>query len=192
MNLNVLYYDAATYAVCLCVFIAVAVVAMLCLLLFSIKGVCEVKSESSLIEFIWTVIPTFWVGLLCVLNVGIVMNESEGETCSSVKVIGRQWYWSYDFDGSEYDSFMTQLVNNVDNPLRLEYGVPSRLLVTSSDVIHSFSLPDLGIKLDAVPGRINQVVVTPDRLGSYVGYCSELCGTGHSYMPIIAEVVLIN
>lgn len=84
---------------------------------------------------------------------------------------------------------MGTLVNVVDNPMSVVYGYPCRLLITSSDVIHSFSVPDLGIKLDAIPGRVNQFSFTPDRLGSFVGYCSEICGTGHSYMPIVVEVI---
>nr|YP_011008457.1 cytochrome c oxidase subunit 2 [Dactylogyrus tuba]WCF76301.1 cytochrome c oxidase subunit 2 [Dactylogyrus tuba] len=190
MNSNILYFDIVGYATALCVFITVATLAMLVLLVNYTGGLAEIKSESSMLELVWTVVPTFWVIVLCAMNVGAIMSDFEGQVGNSVKVVGRQWYWSYDYDGEEYDSYMTQLVNNVDNPLKLEYGVPTRLLVTGSDVIHSFSVPDLGIKVDAIPGRINQVVYTPDRVGSFVGYCSELCGVGHSYMPIVVEVVM--
>lgn len=84
---------------------------------------------------------------------------------------------------------MTDLIRGVDKPLRLFYRSPCNLLVTSADVIHSFSIPDLGIKIDAVPGRINQGDLYPDRMGVFVGYCTELCGAGHAYMPVVAEVL---
>nr|YP_011003932.1 cytochrome c oxidase subunit 2 [Dactylogyrus simplex]WPS93110.1 cytochrome c oxidase subunit 2 [Dactylogyrus simplex] len=189
MNSNILYFDIVSYASCLCMFITIAVVSLLLLLVWGMQGVYAVKSEDSAIELIWTVIPTFWVLLLCAMNVGMILGDNEGGVRNSVKVVGRQWYWSYDYEGEEYDSYMSSLINNVDKPVQLVYGAPTRLLVTSSDVIHSFSVPDLGIKVDAIPGRINQVSYTPDRVGSFVGYCSELCGTGHSYMPIVVEVI---
>nr|YP_009414352.1 cytochrome c oxidase subunit II [Dactylogyrus lamellatus]ALP29092.1 cytochrome c oxidase subunit II [Dactylogyrus lamellatus] len=186
---SILYFDIVSYAVGLCVFITTVVIVGLALLVWFVGGVMEVKSESSFLELVWTIVPTFWVLALCILNVSIVVNDVEGVVGSTIKIIGRQWYWSYIAHGAEYDSYMTQLVNNVDKPLQFIYGVPTRLLMTASDVIHSFSVPDLGIKTDAIPGRVNQFVYTPDRVGSFVGYCSELCGTGHSYMPIVVEVV---
>lgn len=88
-----------------------------------------------------------------------------------------------------YDSLMGDFLNSVDKPLRLFSSVPYRFIVTSSDVIHSFVLPAFNIKIDAVPGRINQVSFLSDRVGVFVGYCSELCGAGHAYMPIVVEVV---
>nr|AFD18202.1 cytochrome c oxidase subunit II [Cichlidogyrus sclerosus]WRY69026.1 cytochrome c oxidase subunit 2 [Cichlidogyrus sclerosus] len=190
MNSTVLYFDIVSYASLLCIFICTCVFFLLVFYSVWIKGVSETTSENSFLELVWTIIPTVWVYILCYCNVSIVTSEIEGEINNTVKVIGRQWYWSYDFEGEEYDSFMSSLVNNVDNPLILKYGVGNRLLVTASDVIHSFSVPDLGIKVDAVPGRVNQVIVTPSRVGSFVGYCSEICGTGHSYMPIVVEVLV--
>ena len=88
-----------------------------------------------------------------------------------------------------YDSFMTDFVGGVDKPLRLGVKVPYHLLVSSRDVIHSFSLPEYKLKMDGVPGRVNQIFFCPERLGVFVGYCSELCGAGHAYMPIVVEVV---
>nr|AFD18246.1 cytochrome c oxidase subunit II [Pseudorhabdosynochus yangjiangensis] len=193
MNLNILYFDIVNYISLLCIFIVIFVISLLIQLIFFIGGVSEVNSESHFLEFIWTVIPTFGVLGLCLLNVNFVINEVEGFVNESIKIIGRQWYWSYEVNSDSeinaYDSYMLQLVNNVDNPLVMKYGNVSRLLITSSDVIHSFSVPSLGIKMDAIPGRINQVIYVPDRIGIFVGYCSELCGVGHSYMPIVVEVI---
>lgn len=88
-----------------------------------------------------------------------------------------------------YDSLMADFIDSVDKPLRLTYKVSTCVLVTSSDVIHSFALPELNLKVDAIPGRVNQTLFYPDRLGTFVGYCRELCGAGHAYMPIVVEVV---
>lgn len=84
---------------------------------------------------------------------------------------------------------MGDFVTRVDKPLRMTLHKFHRLLVTSSDVIHSFSVPHFNIKLDAIPGRVNYVLYCPDHLGVFVGYCTELCGAGHAYMPIVIEVV---
>nr|YP_006460019.1 cytochrome c oxidase subunit II [Tetrancistrum nebulosi]ADN44057.1 cytochrome c oxidase subunit II [Tetrancistrum nebulosi] len=189
MNLNILYFDIISYGIVLCVFIFFVVFTVLMYLLYFSSGTFMPKTESSLLEFLWTLLPTLSVIILCILNVYIVESEGEEKVGDSVKVVGRQWYWSYDYEGEEYDSFISNIVNNVDNPLQISYGIPTRILVTSSDVLHSFSVPDLGIKVDAIPGRINNTVIIPDRVGVFVGYCSELCGTGHSYMPIVVEVV---
>lgn len=89
-----------------------------------------------------------------------------------------------------YDSVMLDFIDSVKKPLRLYYKLPSCLLVTSADVIHSFALPSFNLKLDAIPGRVNQLLFCPDRVGVFVGYCRELCGAGHAYMPIVAEVVV--
>lgn len=88
-----------------------------------------------------------------------------------------------------YDSLMQDFIDSVDKPLRLCAGRPYQLLVTSSDVIHSFSVPHYKMKLDAIPGRVNQAFLVPETVGVFVGYCRELCGAGHAYMPIVAEVV---
>nr|YP_009745471.1 cytochrome c oxidase subunit II [Tetraonchus monenteron]QIH29917.1 cytochrome c oxidase subunit 2 [Tetraonchus monenteron] len=192
MNLNCIYLEIVSYISTLCVFITVGIIFYLIWAFSFVSGVYKVDSENSLVEFLWTLIPSFWVLNLCFLNVGYITKDLEGLAIDSIKIVGRQWYWSYEYLGLNYDSYMTSLVNNVDKPLQLCYGSPSRLLITSSDVIHSFSVPDLGIKMDAIPGRINQVVCVPERVGVFVGYCSELCGAGHSYMPIVVEVVNLN
>jgi cytochrome c oxidase subunit 2 len=84
---------------------------------------------------------------------------------------------------------MRDFVGSVDKPLRLRVNTPYHLLVTSADVIHSFALPEYNLKVDGIPGRINQIYFCPERLGVFVGYCRELCGAGHAYMPIVVEVV---
>ncbi|MBM6549338.1 hypothetical protein [Streptococcus dysgalactiae] len=84
---------------------------------------------------------------------------------------------------------MLDFLRGVDKPLRLLLYDFHRLIITSSDVIHSFSVPDFNIKVDAIPGRLNAITYCPDHYGVFVGYCTELCGAGHAYMPIVIEVV---
>ena len=119
----------------------------------------------------------------------------------TVKVVGHQWYWSYeygDFGNVSYDSFIRPTRNleegdlrllEVDRRLILPIETHIRVIVTSADVIHSFAIPALGIKVDAVPGRLNQVGIYIQRSGIYRGMCSELCGVNHAYMPIVIEAV---
>nr|YP_010350543.1 cytochrome c oxidase subunit II [Capsala katsuwoni]UOK11867.1 cytochrome c oxidase subunit 2 [Capsala katsuwoni] len=191
MNLNSLYFNVVFYALGLCVFISFGVLFYLALIIFLPLGhtTISVPSENSYLEFLWTVLPTGLVFILCIHNVSFILKDFEMGIDKTIKVIGRQWYWSYEYDDLNYDSYMTQIINNVDKPLLMSYANTYRLLVTSSDVIHSFALPDLGIKCDAIPGRINQVICIPDYVGVFVGYCSELCGAGHSYMPIVVEII---
>jgi len=107
-----------------------------------------------------------------------------------IKVVGRQWYWSYDYyNGPSFDSLMENFLDDVDKPLRVLFGLPCKFLVTSSDVIHSFSLPAAGIKIDGIPGRVNHLFYMPTHVGVEVGYCTELCGAGHAYMPVVIEIV---
>nr|YP_009524381.1 cytochrome c oxidase subunit II [Lepidotrema longipenis]AXR86341.1 cytochrome c oxidase subunit 2 [Lepidotrema longipenis] len=189
MNLSILYMDVVSYISLLCIFIVVFVMAFLFYIVIFTKGVMAMDSESSMLELVWTIVPTFGVLFLCIFNVNFVLSNIEGEVDDTSKIIGRQWYWSYENQNGCYDSYMLSLINNVDNPLVLSYGKTNRLLITSSDVIHSFSVPSLGLKADAIPGRINQIITIPDRVGIFVGYCSELCGVNHSYMPIVVEVI---
>nr|YP_001008362.1 cytochrome c oxidase subunit II [Gyrodactylus salaris]ABI74686.1 cytochrome c oxidase subunit II [Gyrodactylus salaris] len=191
MSLSLIYYDIATYAILLCTFLCVMVIYYLLEVSKLYSSNLLLSEEWNILEFLWTVIPTVLVSVLCVLNLSFIYFDSELEAEELVKVIGRQWYWSYDdsFNGF-YDSYYSDaLTYNVDNPMVLHFNKTTRILVSSSDVIHSFSIPDLGLKMDGIPGRINHLSYLPDRVGVFVGYCSELCGVGHSFMPICIEVV---
>jgi heme/copper-type cytochrome/quinol oxidase subunit 2 len=124
----------------------------------------------------------------------------------TLKVIGRQWYWSYEISDANvggknltenvfnFDSYMLSSEDNslpqlrlleVDNPLLLPINTSIRILVTSSDVLHSWAVPSLGIKIDSCPGRLNQVALNIYRKGIFYGQCSELCGINHGFMPIV-------
>lgn len=127
----------------------------------------------------------------------------------TIKVVGHQWYWSYEYsdfitesgDTIDFDSYMIPESDlelgqfrllDVDNKLVVPVDCHIRLIVTGSDVIHSFAVPSLGIKLDCVPGRLNQVSFLLEREGIFYGQCSELCGVWHGFMPIAVEGVSSN
>ncbi len=119
----------------------------------------------------------------------------------TLKATGRQWYWNYqypDHGGFEFDAYMVpdadlqegqKRLLSTDNLVVLPVETNIRLLITASDVLHAFALPAMGIKLDAVPGQVNETWVRINEEGTYYGQCSELCGTGHSYMPIAIKAV---
>nr|UFQ87246.1 cytochrome c oxidase subunit II [Schistosoma guineensis] len=195
INYNVLvYYDLILYVLGLSWYIPLWCVIVLLVQIIESKNVVVVlPNEACLLEFVWTFIPTLLIVVLCFYNLNYLMYYSGGSFSSPVKIVGHQWYWSYELpNGVMYDSFITDIINSVNKPLRLFYKTPYSLLVTSADVIHSFSIPDYSLKVDAVPGRINCVNLFADRLGVFSGYCTELCGVGHSYMPIVIEVVLFK
>nr|QDO72056.1 cytochrome c oxidase subunit II [Schistosoma haematobium]QDO72097.1 cytochrome c oxidase subunit II [Schistosoma haematobium] len=193
INYNVLvYYDLILYVLGLSWYIPLWCVIVLLVQIIESKNIAVVlPSEACLLEFVWTFIPTLLIVVLCFYNLNYLTYYSGGSFSNPVKIVGHQWYWSYELsNGVMYDSFITDMINSVNKPLRLFYKAPYSLLVTSADVIHSFSIPDYSLKIDAVPGRINCVNLFADRLGVFNGYCTELCGVGHSYMPIVIEVVL--
>ena len=121
----------------------------------------------------------------------------------TVKVIGHQWYWSYEYsdvegEAIEFDSYMVLTSNlelgdlrllEVDNRVFLPVNIHVRVIVSGADVIHSFAVPSLGIKVDAIPGRLNQAPVLINRRGVFNGQCSEIYGSDHSFMPIVKEGV---
>nr|YP_010251081.1 cytochrome c oxidase subunit II [Chouioia cunea]QTW90615.1 cytochrome c oxidase subunit II [Chouioia cunea] len=160
--------------------------------------------EGQLIEIIWTIIPMFFLIFIAIPSLKILYLTDEIINPEvTVKSIGHQWYWSYeynDFEDVSFDSFMLKnnLDNNmfrlleVDNRLILPLNSQIRMLVTSLDVIHSWTLPSLGVKVDAVPGRINQINLSFIRPGLFFGQCSEICGINHSFMPIVMESVSLN
>lgn len=124
----------------------------------------------------------------------LFISEEAESPMLTIKVVAHQWYWSYELVDSEIESYLladSDLVSgehvrglSVDSSIELPSRVPIRFLVTSEDVLHSWAVPSLGIKVDAIPGRLNQVIVTANRPGVYHGQCSELCGAAHAFMPI--------
>jgi cytochrome c oxidase subunit 2 len=161
-------------------------------------------SHNSLIEFVWTVVPVLILLVIAFPSFMLLfyMNE-EVDPELTVVTTGYQWYWGYEYPDQqigEFTSFMIpdeeideeagqQRLLSVDNPLVLPVDTRVQVLVTAGDVLHSFAIPAAGIKTDAVPGRMNSTWLEFREEGTYYGQCSELCGTGHAYMPIEIEVV---
>ena len=167
-------------------------------------------THGSIVEFVWTIIPALI--LLAIAGPSFellyIMDEVLSPTLT-IKVVGHQWYWSYEYsdfitesgDAIDFDSYMIPESDlelgqfrllDVDNRMIVPVDCHIRLIVTGSDVIHSFAVPSLGLKLDAVPGRLNQVSFIAERIGTFYGQCSEICGVWHGFMPICVESVSDN
>lgn len=159
-------------------------------------------THNTAIEIIWTVIPIIILVIIAVPSFRILkMAEHTPSADMTIKVVGSQWYWTYsypDHDGIEFDSYMIQEADlkpgqlrllEVDNRIIVPEGATIKFLITAADVLHSFSVPSLGLKTDAVPGRTNEAWTRIDKKGVYYGQCSELCGVNHGFMPIAIEVV---
>nr|VFU78632.1 cytochrome c oxydase subunit 2 [Bragasellus peltatus] len=161
--------------------------------------------ESQFIEIIWTILPAVILIFIAFPSLRLLyLLDEVNQPSVTLKATGHQWYWSYeysDFSPVEFDSYMipTNELNlgdfrllEVDNRVTLPFSFQIRLLVTASDVIHSWTIPSLGVKADAVPGRLNQISFLINRPGVYYGQCSEICGANHSFMPIVIESVSLN
>jgi len=158
--------------------------------------------DGQMIEIIWTVLPAVILIILALPSLRLLyLIDETTEPRITLKTVGHQWYWSYeysDFNDIEFDSYMTPTNSltqgefrllEVDNRVILPYLTQIRLLVTAADVIHSWTIPRLGIKADAVPGRLNQLNVFFNRPGIFYGQCSEICGANHSFIPIRVEAI---
>ena len=154
------------------------------------------------IEIIWTVIPIILLVVIAIPSFRILkMAEHTPPADMTIKVVGSQWFWTYsypDHGDFGFDSYMIQDVDlkpgqlrllEVDNRIVVPQGATIKFLITAADVIHSFAVPALGLKTDAVPGRTNEAWTRIDKRGVYYGQCSELCGVNHGFMPIAIEVV---
>nr|BCP51371.1 COII [Valvata hokkaidoensis] len=161
--------------------------------------------EAQRLEMIWTVVPAIILLFLALPSLRLLYLLDETNDASvTLKATGHQWYWSYEmFDlvPLEFDSYMTATSDlemgeyrllDVDNRIVLPFETDIRTLVTSADVIHSWAVPSLGVKLDAIPGRLNSISMFINKSGVYYGQCSEICGANHSFMPIVIEAVSVN
>lgn len=148
------------------------------------KGVCNSYIYNIKVEVIWTLLPIIFIIVIVLHSITTIYNVEihKGSNSKYISVIGNQWYWIYNNIESRISSLGRIIL--VDQPLYVKYNTNTQLTISSLDVIHSFSLPTLGIKVDAIPGRINTITLNGLTKGLYVGYCSELCGSGHAFMPI--------
>nr|AMP43783.1 cytochrome c oxidase subunit II [Rhamphomyia insignis] len=157
------------------------------------------------IEIVWTILPAVVLLFIALPSLRLLYLLDEiNEPMITLKSIGHQWYWSYeysDFLNIEFDSYMIPTnempmdgfrLLDVDNRIVLPMNSQIRILVTAADVIHSWTIPALGVKIDGTPGRLNQTNFLINRPGLFFGQCSEICGANHSFMPIVIESVPVN
>uniref|UniRef100_A0A896Z2W2 Cytochrome c oxidase subunit 2 n=2 Tax=Coniophora TaxID=80635 RepID=A0A896Z2W2_9AGAM len=167
-------------------------------------------NHGTAIELIWTVTPALILTVIAFPSFRLLylLDEVTSPTIT-IKVVGHQWYWSYEYsdyvnesgDSIEFDSYMIPESDleagqfrllDVDNKMVIPVDCHIRIIVTGADVIHSFAVPSLGIKIDATPGRLNQSSMLAERMGTFYGQCSEICGVWHGFMPIAVEAVSVQ
>ncbi|WP_157215635.1 cytochrome c oxidase subunit II [Flavisphingomonas formosensis] len=160
-------------------------------------------SHNTVIEIVWTLVPVLILLVIAVPSIKLIAAQYDTPKADlTVKVIGHQWYWSYQYPDNGDFEIVSNILSDEEDKKRGEprlLGVDERMVVpagkvikvltTSDDVIHSFAVPAFWTKMDAVPGRINETWFKVDRVGVYYGQCSELCGAKHGFMPIAVEVV---
>jgi len=160
--------------------------------------------HGTFLEIVWTIIPSIVLFIIAIPSFSLLYAMEEIlDPQITVKTIANQWYWSYEYGNLDlaYDSYLIHEKDltlgeprllTVDHSLFLPVETNIRLLITSRDVIHSFAVPSLGLKVDAVPGRLNQLSTFINRTGTFYGQCSELCGVNHGFMPIEINALLMQ
>uniref|UniRef100_A0A411AT45 Cytochrome c oxidase subunit 2 n=2 Tax=unclassified Parrhinotermes TaxID=2632437 RepID=A0A411AT45_9NEOP len=177
-------------------------VSYMMVMLMKNKNISRFMLEGQLIETTWTIAPAVILIFIAMPSLRLLYLMDEVHTPAlTLKVVGHQWYWSYeysDFTKLEFDSYMTQNEDyqpsnlrllETDNRIVIPMNSPTRAIVTAADVLHSWAIPSLGVKTDATPGRLNQTSFSVSRPGILYGQCSEICGANHSFMPIVMESV---
>jgi cytochrome c oxidase subunit 2 len=185
--------------------IITVLVGYLILNLFFNKYINRFLLEGQIIELIWTILPAITLIFIALPSLRLLYLLDElNNPLITLKTIGHQWYWRYeysDFKNIEFDSYIipnNELSNNnfrlldVDNRIILPINNQIRILITATDVIHSWTIPSLGVKVDANPGRLNQTNFFINRPGIFFGQCSEICGANHSFIPIVIERISIK
>nr|YP_009725900.1 cytochrome c oxidase subunit II [Dianemobius furumagiensis]QHQ73097.1 cytochrome c oxidase subunit 2 [Dianemobius furumagiensis] len=179
------------------------IVSYMMLLMFFNKLNNRFLLEGQTIEVIWTILPAITLIFIALPSLRLLyLLDDSYNPLLSIKSIGNQWYWSYEYmdfkKNLEFESYMiplNEMTNNtfrlldVDNRTILPMNIQIRNLITSNDVIHSWTIPTLGVKSDATPGRLNQTSFLINRSGVFFGQCSEICGANHSFMPIVIESI---
>nr|AKK32507.1 cytochrome c oxidase subunit II [Aenictopecheidae sp. PJ-2015] len=169
------------------------------------KFINRLLMENQMIEIIWTIMPAILLIFIALPSLKILYMMDEIKIPNlTIKAIGHQWYWNYeysDFKNINFNSYMKptddMMLNefrllDVDNRIILPTNIQTRILITSNDVIHAWTIPMLGIKADAIPGRLNQCTFMINYNNIMYGQCSEICGMNHSFMPIVIESIPNN
>ena len=173
--------------------------------LFFNKYINRFLLEHQIIETFWTIIPAFILVYIALPSLWILYLLDEVFNPNvTIKAIGHQWYWRYEYSDLHQVQFESYIIptstlpeNNfrlleTDNRVVLPINNQIRILVSSTDVIHSWTIPALGVKVDAIPGRLNQIRFNINRPGLFYGQCSEICGANHRFIPIVVEGISTN
>jgi cytochrome c oxidase subunit 2 len=202
-----LHHDLMFFIVFVATFVSWMIARTLVHFRASRNPVPEKIIHGTLIEILWTITPSLILVLIAVPSFALLYSLDEVvDPAVTVKAVGHQWYWSYEYsdysqsdtDSIAFDSYMIpdedleqgQLrLLEVDNRMVVPVHTHIRVVITAADVLHSWAVPSLGIKCDAVPGRLNQVPLYIRREGVFYGQCSEICGVNHGFMPIVVEAV---
>lgn len=202
-----LHHDIQFFLIAIFVFVLWMIFRALYLFHYTRNPIPEKIIHGTLIEIIWTVTPSLILVFIAIPSFALLYSLDEiVDPAVTVKVIGHQWYWSYeyaDYTTSDdqviaFDSYMIPdddlelgqyRLLEVDNRVVVPVDTHVRFIITAADVLHSWAIPSLGVKCDAVPGRLNQIPVFIKREGVFYGQCSELCGANHAFMPIVIEAV---
>jgi len=196
------------------VLIAIFVVWLMARCFYFYNEEIQVKSEmfthSTPLEIVWTILPALILLIIAIPSFALLYSVDEGmDSTTGIKIIGHQWYWSYEFSDHpllednhawmlKFDSYMLQMEDlnighlrllEVDNRIVLPAGSYLRVYVTAVDVLHSWAIPSFGVKVDACPGRLNKFNMLIKRAGTFYGQCSEICGVNHGFMPIVVKAV---
>lgn len=160
--------------------------------------------QDQTIEIIWTLVPVFILVIIAYPSLqALYLLDDPIIRDLTIKSTGHQWYWSYeypDFTEIEFDSYIINLraskrlyrLCETDNSLVLPINTQIRIITSGADVIHAWTVPSIGVKADAVPGRLNQIIFSLDRRGVFYGQCSEICGANHRFIPIKLEAIPLN
>nr|WKB06513.1 cytochrome c oxidase subunit II [Carapus mourlani]WNH23793.1 cytochrome c oxidase subunit II [Carapus mourlani] len=184
------------------VFLISTLVLYIIVAMVSTKLTNKLILDSQEVEIIWTVLPAAILIMIALpsLRILYLMDEINAPHLT-IKAVGHQWYWSYeytDYEDLAFDSYMVPTQDlapgqfrllEADHRMVIPMESPIRILVSAEDVLHSWTVPTLGTKMDAVPGRLNQTAFISARPGVFYGQCSEICGANHSFMPVVVEAV---
>lgn len=168
----------------------------------SVNPVPSRTTHNTTLEVVWTVVPALILVFIAVFSFPLLYRQLEiPNPDMTIRAIGHQWYWSYEYPDNGNFTFDANLIEkadiksgqnyllDTDNPVVLPVDTVIRIQITATDVIHSWTIPAFGVKHDAVPGRVNESWFKIERPGIYYGQCSELCGVKHAYMPITIHAV---
>nr|YP_011036643.1 cytochrome c oxidase subunit II [Xestocephalus ishidae]WRK21247.1 cytochrome c oxidase subunit II [Xestocephalus ishidae] len=189
------------HAMMIIIIIMIMVSYMMMTIMFN-KMINRTLLESQTIELVWTIMPAIMLVFIAMPSLRILyMIEETNNPLITVKTMGHQWYWSYEYSDMkkiEMESYMKPTnsieknefrILETDNHIILPYNTQIRMLMSSTDVIHSWTIQAIGVKMDASPGRMNQSNLMINRSGMFFGQCSEICGSNHTFMPISLESI---